>query len=65
MVWLTEAGANRLKDAMPVWRRAQKTLSAALAPELAQQLGAASEALEGFATRPARQGCGNVRRTAA
>jgi DNA-binding MarR family transcriptional regulator len=46
MVWLTETGAVRLKDAMPVWRRAHKALSAAFAPELAQRLAAASEALE-------------------
>jgi DNA-binding MarR family transcriptional regulator len=46
MVWLTEAGANRLKSAMPVWRKAHKTLSTVLAPELAQQLAVASEALE-------------------
>jgi hypothetical protein len=31
MVWLTEAGAIRFKDAMPIWRRAHKALSAALA----------------------------------
>jgi DNA-binding MarR family transcriptional regulator len=46
MVWLTETGAVRLKDAMPVWRRAHKALSAAIAPELAQRLAAASESLE-------------------
>ncbi|CAN0491113.1 unnamed protein product, partial [Phaeothamnion confervicola] len=45
MVWLTEAGAVRLKDAMPAWRRAHRALSAALAPELAQQLAGASETL--------------------
>ena len=46
MVWLTEAGAIKLKDAMPVWRRAHKALTAALAPDLAQRLAAASEAIE-------------------
>lgn len=55
MVWLTEAGAMRLKDAIPVWRRAHKALAAALAPELAQKLAAASEALEVSPARPARQ----------
>jgi len=45
----------RLKDAMPVWRRAHKALAAALAPELAQRLAAASEALEVSPARPARQ----------
>jgi hypothetical protein len=49
MVWLTEAGAMRLKDAMPVWRRAHKALAGARAPELAQRLAAASEAPGGFA----------------
>jgi DNA-binding MarR family transcriptional regulator len=52
MVWLTETGAVRLKEAMPVWRRAHKALSAQFAPELAQRLAAASEKLEGS---PARQ----------
>jgi DNA-binding MarR family transcriptional regulator len=46
MVWLTEAGARRLRDAMPVWRNAHKMLSTALAPELAQVLADASRALE-------------------
>lgn len=55
MVWLTEAGAVRLKDAMPAWRRAHRALSAALAPELAQQLAAASETLETASTRQARR----------
>ncbi len=55
MVWLTEAGAVRLKEAMPAWRRAHRSLSAALAPELAQQLAAASETLETPSTRRARR----------
>jgi len=46
MVWLTEAGARRLRDAMPVWRSAHAMLSTALAPELAQVLAEASQALE-------------------
>jgi DNA-binding MarR family transcriptional regulator len=46
MVWLTEAGANRLREAIPVWRRAHKMLATILGPELAQRLAAASEALE-------------------
>jgi DNA-binding MarR family transcriptional regulator len=46
MAWLTEAGANRLKEAIPVWRKAHKMLATALAPELAQRLADASETLE-------------------
>ena len=46
MVWLTETGANRLKDAMPVWRKAHRMLATVLGPELAQKLADASEALE-------------------
>ena len=55
MVWLTEAGAVRLKEAMPAWRRAHQALSAALSPELAQQLAAASETLETPSTRQVRR----------
>jgi DNA-binding MarR family transcriptional regulator len=55
MVWLTEAGAMRLKDAIPVWRRAHTALSAAFAPELAQRLAAATEALEVPPARSAKQ----------
>ena len=40
---------------MPVWRKAHKALSAALAPELAQRLASASEALEILPTRQPRQ----------
>jgi len=46
MVWLTEAGAVKLKNAMPVWRRAHKALGALFAPELAQRLAQGSEVLE-------------------
>jgi DNA-binding MarR family transcriptional regulator len=46
MVWLTEAGANRLKDAIPVWRKAHKMLASVIGPELAHKLADASEALE-------------------
>lgn len=58
MAWLTEAGAIRLKDAMPAWRAAHKALGAALAPELAQRLAAASEALDLLSPRRARQAGG-------
>lgn len=46
MVWLTEAGAIRLKDAMPVWRRAHKALGALLDPGPARVLAAATEQFE-------------------
>src|SRR5215510_9471844 len=37
MVWLTETGATRLRDAIPVWRKAHRMLSTVLGPELAQK----------------------------
>jgi DNA-binding MarR family transcriptional regulator len=55
MVWLTEAGANKLKDAMPRWRRAHNALATALAPEMAQRLAAASEAIELLPGRRVRE----------
>lgn len=45
MVWLTETGARRLEAGLPVWRAAQKALAARLAPDLAQRLAEATEAL--------------------
>src|SRR5262249_31326528 len=44
-VWLTENGARRLEEAMPVWQSAHAALVEALDPELAHQLAVASEAL--------------------
>ncbi len=44
-VWLTEEGARRLEAAIPVWREAHAALAERLEPELALQLGAASEHL--------------------
>ena len=44
-VWLTEEGARRLEAAIPVWRDAHAALAERLKPELALQLGAASERL--------------------
>lgn len=58
MVWLTEAGAIKLKNAMPVWRNAHEALSGLLAPELAQRLAAASEALETSPPRRVRETVG-------
>ena len=58
MAWLTEAGAVKLKDAMPVWRRAHKALDLLLSPELAQRLAGASEALETPPGRRAQQASG-------
>jgi DNA-binding MarR family transcriptional regulator len=46
-VWLTEKGARRLEEAMPVWRSAHAALAEVLEPELARQLAIASEALIG------------------
>jgi DNA-binding MarR family transcriptional regulator len=56
MVWLTEAGAVRLKSAMPVWRKAHAAVSALFAPELAQRLALASETLEAEPARRSRAG---------
>lgn len=42
--WLTEAGAIRLAEAMPLWRAAQDELSRLLDVSLAQQLGEAAMA---------------------
>jgi DNA-binding MarR family transcriptional regulator len=58
MAWLTETGAVKLKDAMPVWRRAHKALGSLLAPELAQRLAGASEALDVQPGRRAQQAGG-------
>jgi DNA-binding MarR family transcriptional regulator len=55
MVWLTEAGARRLRDALPVWRIAHKMLATVFAPELAQVLADASEGLEIPSSRLSRK----------
>src|SRR5262249_52850689 len=44
-VWLTETGARRLEEAMPMWRRAHKSLAELMKPELADRLAVATEAL--------------------
>ena len=44
-VWLTENGARRLEEAMPVWQSAHAALAEALDSGLARQLAVASEAL--------------------
>jgi DNA-binding MarR family transcriptional regulator len=46
-VWLTETGALRLEEAMPVWRSAHAALAVVLEPTLARQLAIASETLIG------------------
>ena len=46
-VWLTEAGARSLEAALPIWREAHAALAERLDPQLARQLGAASERLAG------------------
>lgn len=46
-VWLTEKGARRLEEAMPVWRSAHAALAEVLEPGLARKLTIASEALIG------------------
>jgi DNA-binding MarR family transcriptional regulator len=46
-VWLTEKGARRLEEAMPVWRSAHAALAEVLEPGLARKLAIASEALIG------------------
>ena len=44
--WLTETGARRLESAIPLWRKAQARLAAAIAPALTQRLARASAALD-------------------
>jgi DNA-binding MarR family transcriptional regulator len=44
-VWLTEEGAHRLEMAISVWRQAHAALAKRLDPQLALQLGIASEQL--------------------
>src|SRR5262249_55077300 len=44
-VWLTEAGAQRLESAIPVWRMADARLAERLSPELARRLAEETEAL--------------------
>ena len=44
-VWLTEAGARRLQEVLPVWRRAQASLAQILPPGLARDLADHSEVL--------------------
>ncbi|MCA1404880.1 winged helix-turn-helix transcriptional regulator [Ensifer sp. IC3342] len=44
-VWLTEAGAQRLEAAIPVWRHAQERLAAHFSHDLARRLAEETEAL--------------------
>jgi DNA-binding MarR family transcriptional regulator len=54
-VWLTEQGARRLEAAIPVWRQAHASLSAAFDHRLAQRLADAAQGLNGGdGVRPVR-----------
>jgi DNA-binding MarR family transcriptional regulator len=56
-VWLTERGARRLETAIPIWRQAHASLTAALDPRLAQRLADAAQRLSAEGEdrpRPAR-----------
>lgn len=44
-VWLTEQGASRLENAMPIWRRAHDALSELVNPEQLRRLAVKTEAL--------------------
>lgn len=44
-VWLTEAGAQRLEAAIPIWRHAHGELAKRMDPRLALRLGTATEEL--------------------
>jgi DNA-binding MarR family transcriptional regulator len=44
-VWLTETGARRLEDAIPIWRKAQAKLAKHLSPGLAKRLARETEVL--------------------
>ena len=44
-VWLTETGARRLEQAMPLWRQASATLGGLLAPRTMASLVIAAQAL--------------------
>jgi DNA-binding MarR family transcriptional regulator len=44
-VWLTEAGAQRLEAAIPVWHKAHSALAAHFAPALARRLADHAETL--------------------
>lgn len=54
-VWLTETGARRLADAIPVWKRAHDALSVFLDPIAVQQLATATAALANEDKRPAAE----------
>jgi DNA-binding MarR family transcriptional regulator len=44
-VWLTETGARRLKEAIPIWRKAQAKLEKRLSSDLARRLAEETKAL--------------------
>jgi DNA-binding MarR family transcriptional regulator len=48
-VWLTETGARRLEDAIPLWREAHAKLARHFPPGLARRLATATERLAGDA----------------
>ena len=45
MAWLTDAGAQRLEAAIPMWRKAQAKLDRVLSPGLVRRLARETEAL--------------------
>ena len=45
MAWLTDAGAQRLEAAIPMWRKAHAKLDRLMSPGLARQLARETEAL--------------------
>lgn len=45
-VWLTEAGALRLQEALPLWRASQRVLEKKLGPQLTGQFTAAAAAFD-------------------
>ena len=45
MAWLTDAGAQRLEAAVPMWRKAHAKLDKLVSPGLARQLAKETEGL--------------------
>jgi DNA-binding MarR family transcriptional regulator len=45
-VWLTEAGAMRLQDALPLWRASHRALAAKLGPKLSRQFAESVASLD-------------------
>jgi DNA-binding MarR family transcriptional regulator len=49
-IWLTEAGALRLQDALPLWRVSHRAVAEKLGPKLSRQFAEAVALLEGGET---------------